>query len=98
MYLIGQVHADDVYSKTLPEDAVVVEGTKSYIFVREEEHHQEEATEAHDHREVEVEHADEQHDAEMPGDDAFAFRVVEVITGRILQIACIAMMAPVHLN
>ena len=33
MYVSGHIHAEENYVRTLPNDAVVTEGTKSYIFI-----------------------------------------------------------------
>ena len=33
MYISGHIHTDEIYTRTLPNDAIVSEGTKSYIFV-----------------------------------------------------------------
>ena len=38
MYITGHLHTDKNYVKTLPNDAIVTEGVKSFIFVVEEEH------------------------------------------------------------
>ena len=52
MYISGHIHTDSVYTRTLPNDAIVKEGTKSYIFVldeealKNEEHEQEKGTKA----------------------------------------------------
>jgi len=36
MYITGHIHTDESITCTLPDDAIVTEGTKSYIFVAEE--------------------------------------------------------------
>src|SRR5690606_38621962 len=36
MYVSGHIHTDENYTRTLPNDAVVTEGTKSYIFILDE--------------------------------------------------------------
>lgn len=36
MYITGHFHADEKYTRTLPNDAVVAEGTKSYVFILDE--------------------------------------------------------------
>jgi len=33
MYITGHLHTDENYTNTLPNDAIVTEGTKSYIFI-----------------------------------------------------------------
>lgn len=82
MYISGHFHADAHYSQTLPDDAVVGDGTKSYIFVQDEEgvdhdiHAETEETRPHD----EAAHDHEEEAADMEHDE-MAFRMVEVITG-----------------
>ena len=52
MYISGHIHTDSITTQTLPNDAIVKEGTKSYIFVldeealKNEEHKREEGTKA----------------------------------------------------
>lgn len=85
MYLTGHIHTDENYTRTLPNDAVVTEGTKSYIFVLDDSA-VEEAHEGHGHEAEAVDsyedHADEvaAHENEADG-HIMAFRMVEVITG-----------------
>lgn len=67
MYVSGHIHTDENYTRTLPNDAVVTEGTKSYIFILDE------SVEAEEHEGHE--HEDEE------GGHVMAFRMVEVITG-----------------
>lgn len=82
MYISGHFHADATYSQTLPDDAVVGDGTKSYIFVQDEEavdhDNHAETEEAHPHDESAHDHEEE---AEGMEHDEIAFRMVEVITG-----------------
>jgi cobalt-zinc-cadmium efflux system membrane fusion protein len=96
MYVTGHIHTDENYTRTLPNDAVVTEGTKSYIFILEEsleaeEHNEheheaeavnEEGYEGHDH-EAEENHEEHLDEAghEDEDDHLMAFRMVEVITG-----------------
>jgi len=40
MYISGHLHTDNKYVKTLPNDAIVKEGTKSYLFIVDQEEHQ----------------------------------------------------------
>jgi len=70
MYVSGHIHSGTNVSKSLPEDAVVTDGAKSYIFIHDENYvHKDDKT-----REDEgVTHEDE---------DEMAFRMVEVITGQ----------------
>jgi cobalt-zinc-cadmium efflux system membrane fusion protein len=95
MYISGHIHTDENYTRTLPNDAIVTEGTKSYIFILDEsleaeehEGHEHEAVaeneEGHDH---EAEENHEEHDGEAGHDDengghVMAFRMIEVITGK----------------
>lgn len=80
MYISGHLHTDKKYTKTLPNDAIVKEGTKSYIFILDknalenEEHVHNEASEDQD------EHAEEKDQQQENGKKAF--RMVEVITGQ----------------
>ena len=77
MYISGHLHADENYVRTLPNDAIVNEGTKSFIFVldnseQDDKHgHEADETKGHDHEGEEEE-----------GDHLMAFRMVEIITGR----------------
>ncbi|MGZ0016793.1 efflux RND transporter periplasmic adaptor subunit [Yeosuana sp. AK3] len=93
MYVSGHIHTDENTTRTLPNDAVVSEGTKSYIFILDEsveaeehEGHKDEAVaedEGHDHEaeENQEEHSGEAgHENEEAG-HVMAFRMVEVITG-----------------
>lgn len=65
MYISGHFHADENYSRTLPEDAVVGDGTKSYIFIQDEESadHDDHAEAEDQHDEVES-HVGHDHEAE----------------------------------
>ena len=40
MYITGHLHTDKNYVKTLPNDAIVTQGVKSYIFIVEEENYE----------------------------------------------------------
>ena len=46
MYISGHLHTDEKFTRTLPNDAIVTEGTKSYIFIQVNE-----ALEEHGHDE-----------------------------------------------
>nr|NQU90274.1 efflux RND transporter periplasmic adaptor subunit [Bacteroidota bacterium] len=46
MYISGHIHTDENYTRTLPNDAIVTEGTKSFIFVIDTE-----SMDEHDHDE-----------------------------------------------
>ncbi|HEX3010124.1 MAG TPA: efflux RND transporter periplasmic adaptor subunit, partial [Bacteroidales bacterium] len=77
MYVSGRIHTDKNYTRTLPLDAVVSEGTKSYIFVRDMKALEEiKKTEAHEQKESDG-HEETEHSS-----DLMAFRMVEVITGQ----------------
>ena len=41
MYVSGHLHTDELITRTLPSSAVVSEGTKSYIFILDEDHNEE---------------------------------------------------------
>lgn len=70
MYVSGHIHTDENYTRTLPNDAVVTEGTKSYIFILDESVEAEEH-EGHEHEVI----------TENEEGHVMAFRMVEVITG-----------------
>ncbi len=90
MYITGHIHTDEHYTLTLPNDAVVKEGTRSYIFVLDreatgEEHHYEEAggKESPD-KHSKYDHAEGARTAEVrdhDNQDVMAFRMTEVVTG-----------------
>jgi cobalt-zinc-cadmium efflux system membrane fusion protein len=67
MYITGHLHTDEKYTRTLPNDAIVSEGTKSFIFILDKDAHNEE----HDHEEGD------------DGDGhKKAFKMTEIITGQ----------------
>jgi len=75
MYITGHIHTNDHYTKALPNDAVVTEGTKSFIFVVDNDalneiQTSEEAAGEKNH----VTHAESEH--------PIAFSMVEVIPGQ----------------
>ena len=93
MYISGHLHTDEKYTRTLPNDAIVAEGTKSFIFILdneavEEQGHSETEHDGHDEdKEAHVEednHEGHEH-GDVDDDDAteekMAFRMVEVIPG-----------------
>ncbi len=52
MYISGHLHTDETYTRTLPNDAVVSQGVKSFIFVLDNEaveEHEHEKAGGHDH-------------------------------------------------
>ncbi len=68
MYISGHLHTNENYTRTLPNEAIVTEGTKSFIFILDSE-----AIEEQDNHE-EGESDEDHHD--------MAFRMVEVIEGQ----------------
>ena len=77
MYISGHIHTDDNYTLSLPENAVVKEGTKSFIFIIDdmalEEFNEENSREVKEEGEPEENSDDEK---------IMAFRMIEVVTGR----------------
>jgi len=73
MYISGHLHTDKKYVPALPNDAVVIEGTKSYIFVETK---------------IAEEHSDDkeetyaQSDHEEDDGHSKAFKLTEVVTGQ----------------
>ncbi|HEY9113423.1 MAG TPA: efflux RND transporter periplasmic adaptor subunit [Bacteroidales bacterium] len=88
MYITGHLHTDEKYTRTLPNDAIVTEGTKSYIFILDKqalkEYGHDELNESDEEHIVEENHEGHEH-GDMDDDDAseekMAFRMVEVIPG-----------------
>ena len=75
MYISGHIHTDKRVTNTLPEDAIVSEGTKSFVFVLKEirkntgqDHKDKTQEEEHNHSEV--------------GDSSYVFKMVEVVPGQ----------------
>jgi cobalt-zinc-cadmium efflux system membrane fusion protein len=66
MYISGHLHTDTNLTRTLPNDAIVAEGTKSFIFILDNE--------------TNKEHADEE--KEKHNEHKKAFKMVEIITGQ----------------
>lgn len=76
MYISGHLHTDEKYTRALPNEAIVTEGTKSYIFIRDDSAMEE--VEGHDEKyqeEQKIRHDD-------IADDGMAFRMAEIIPGR----------------
>jgi len=88
MYITGHLHTDEKYTRTLPNDAIVTEGTKSYIFILDKqalkEQVHDELNESGEGHVVEENHEGHEH-GDMDDVDAteekMAFRMVEVIPG-----------------
>ena len=79
MYITGHLHTDEKYTRALPNDAIVTEGTKSFIFIQDnetsEEHGIDEYSEEENHEEHEyIDIYDDEH-------DKMAFKMTEVIPG-----------------
>lgn len=74
MYINGRLHTDENYTRTLPNDAIVMEGTKSYIFIKDDESLEEIEHDEHAKSESQEEN--------MDNDEKMAFRMIEVITGQ----------------
>ncbi len=88
MYISGHLHTDEKYTRTLPNDAIVTEGTKSYIFIQDnealEEHGHDEHAEENGNHVDEESHEGHEHgdvDDDDANDDKMAFKMIEVITG-----------------
>ncbi len=82
MYISGHLHADSYLTKTLPVDAVVTEGTKSYIFVKKDLYHNHES-EQHEHAEEHGSSDEHHHESEeIEDNESMTFVPVEVITGK----------------
>lgn len=71
MYIQGRIISDNILVSTLPEHAIVEEEGKSYIFVKTDEHHEDE------HGKEESKNGEHAHDDE----GKMAFEKIEVITG-----------------
>ncbi|MCD6355247.1 MAG: efflux RND transporter periplasmic adaptor subunit [Prolixibacteraceae bacterium] len=71
MYISGHLHTDEKYTRALPNDAIVSEGTKSYIFIRDKQ-----TLEEQGHDEIEKEENNTEDE-----ENSMAFRMVEVIPG-----------------
>lgn len=88
MYITGHLHTDEKYTRTLPNDAIVTEGTKSYIFILDnqalEKHGHDELNESDEENVGEVNHEGHEHgdkDDDDGTEEKMAFRMVEVIPG-----------------
>ena len=82
MYITGHLHTDTNYVKALPNDAVVSDGIKSYIFIVDNDKHEEHnhKTENNDERE---EHSHEVHNHKNIKEfDSIKLKMTEVIIGQ----------------
>jgi len=85
MYITGHLHTDTQYTQTVPNDAIVTEGTKSFIFILDneaKEHNQlaEEKSNIHAEHDGHDDHVESDND-NHGNNGEMAFRIVEVITG-----------------
>ena len=92
MYISGHLHTDKQFTQTLPNDAIVTEGTKSFIFILDNEaleskeidehdghdHGTEEKADAHTTND---EHSRHDNDSGHDNNGEMAFRMLEVIPG-----------------
>ncbi len=69
MYITGHLHTDTNYTQTLPNDAIVLDGMKSYIFVLVIDEH-----EGHSH--------DNGHSHDVDDNKSKSYRIVEVLVGK----------------
>lgn len=76
MYISGHVHTDEQYTTALPNDAIVSEGTKSYIFVVDNGEHTD-----HEEDEGDETHQGEENSGHEVDAGIMAFKMVEVIPG-----------------
>ncbi len=92
MYVTGHIHTDKRMTKTLPNDAIVADGTKSFIFVLSTDTYKNTVdTEHKDEHLNEEDHTDDSHKGEDSNDhkhdandkesDIKTFKMVEIITG-----------------
>ena len=86
MYISGHLHTDEKYTRTVPNDALVTEGTKSYIFIQDnqvlEKHGHNEFTESKEEHVGEKNQERHEHgDEDDAKEKKMAFRMVEVIPG-----------------
>ncbi len=76
MYISGHLHTDEKYTRALPNDAIVTEGTKSYIFILDKQ-----ALEKHTEEEIHEGHEYGDDDDDDAKEKKLAFRMVEVMPG-----------------
>ena len=84
MYVTGHLHTDGKYTRTLPNDAIVTEGTKSFIFVVDNDamEHDDENAEHDEHGSTqEAGHEESEEHGHEPEEGSLAFKMVEIITG-----------------
>ena len=78
MYITGHLHTDEISTQTLPDDAIVSEGTKSYIFILVDEEKDE-----HEHKAEADGHEGHNHASEQMNEESnmMSFKMTEVIIG-----------------
>ncbi len=72
MYVSGHIHTDEHMTRALPDDAIVSEGTKYFIFIVDNS-----VAERDDHNNKEADHTHNGNDGDIK-----AFKMVEIIPGR----------------
>ena len=78
MYITGHLHTDENFTQTLPDDAIVSEGTKSYIFILVEGKRGEDKDKVEKNEREDQNRAKEQKDEES---NIMSFKMVEVMIG-----------------
>jgi len=82
MYITGHLHTDKKSTMALPKDAIVKEGTKSYIFIVDNSAmHKEHEGEEAEHEDNDAHNHGGESDKDYAADGSMAFRMVEVIQG-----------------
>ncbi len=76
MYISGHLHTDEKYTRALPDGAIVSEGTKSYIFIRDDSIIDETGSDEEKHEEG------KENNLHPAAGNEMAFRMVEIIPGR----------------
>jgi len=80
VYVSGHVHTDQIFTKALPESAIVTEGTKSYIFIKDDES-AEKYLHADEHENEGIEAEKQPQEGQNEESQAWAFRMIEIIPG-----------------
>lgn len=81
LYISGSIQTDLISTKALPEEAIVTEGTKSYIFIYDEKASKLTEIDEHAHEAEKAASAKKDNNEEKHEEDRWAFRMVEVVTG-----------------
>ncbi|MFV0483945.1 MAG: efflux RND transporter periplasmic adaptor subunit [Bacteroidales bacterium] len=83
MYVSGNIHTDKNYVPALPNEAIVSEGTKSYIFILDKKGTAHDDDDSHDKAEEHEHSGNEEHSHDdKKHAHSIAFRMIEVITGK----------------